>query len=431
MKILVVGGGGREHALVWKLAQSPRVKKLYCAPGNGGIAQLAELVDLSPDQPVELARWSEEHRMDLVVVGPEHALAGGIVDECAARGLPVIGPSRQAAQLESSKAFAKEFCTRHQIPTPRFAVFDQADAAKSYIKEQGVPIVVKADGLCAGKGTIVAATMSEALGAVSLIMEDRLFGDAGRRVVIEQMLTGDEVSVMAIVDGHTAALLPSAQDHKRLLDGDKGPNTGGMGAYSPTPLMTNTLLATIRRDVIAPTVAGLRREGLTYCGVLYAGIMVTEHGPQVLEFNVRFGDPELQAVLPRLQTDVVDVLTAALDGTLANLPLTWDARACVSVVAASKGYPGEYERGKPIAGLDQALDLPDVLVFHAGTKREGSRVFTWGGRVLNIVALDDDLEGALKKAYGAFDTIHFEGMQYRRDIGWRALKAGSRVKGDR
>ncbi len=428
MKVLVVGGGGREHALVWKLAQSRRVKKLYCAPGNGGIAQLAELVDLSPEDPLALTKWAAEHRIDLTVVGPEGALAQGIVDEFTQRHLPIVGPTRQAAQLETSKAFAKEFCHRTKIATPRYAIFDQPEAAKAYIKEQGVPIVVKADGLCGGKGAIVATTMNEALGAVSLIMEDQIFGAAGRRIVIEEALTGDEVSILAICDGKTATILPSAQDHKRLLAGDKGPNTGGMGAYSPAPVLTEMMLTAITQHIIQPTLTGLTREGLPYCGILYAGLMLTSRGPMVLEFNARFGDPEAQTILPRLKTDLVTVLEASVNGTLEHLTLEWDPRPCVCVVAASGGYPGEYERGKPISGLEEAAQLPDVVIFHAGTKREGQRYFTWGGRVLNVVALGPTVEQAVKQAYQAMEHITFEGMQYRRDIAWRAVRRHARSR---
>jgi phosphoribosylamine---glycine ligase len=423
MKVLVLGGGGREHAIVSMFAQSIHVDGIYCVPGNGGIAQQAIIADVDANDPIAIAEWAAAHAIDLTVVGPENLLAAGIVDIFQERKLAIFGPNRQAAQLEASKIFTKECCTRWKIPTASYAVFDQPEAAKAYIQEQGVPIVIKPDGLCAGKGTIVASNMNEALGAVTLIMEDRVFGEAGRRILVEEALIGEEVSVLALCDGKTFTVLPSAQDHKRLLDGAQGPNTGGMGAYSPAPLMTDDLRETITRQMIEPTLTGLQREGIVFTGILYAGIMLTEQGPMLLEYNVRFGDPEAQAVLPRLKTDIMDVMQACIQGTLSPCALEWDRRSSVCVVAASAGYPGESEPGKIITGLEDATALPDTIVYHAGTKISGKTIMTAGGRVLNVTALDASIDQAVRKAYQAMEKIHFEGMQYRRDIAWRVVQA--------
>ena len=429
MKVLVIGSGGREHALVWKIAQSPLVKELYAAPGNGGIAELAKIVDLNAEDVDALAEFAEDKDIDLTVVGPEAPLAKGIVDEFENRRLRIFGPTKSGARLESSKSFTKQLLKKLNVPTANFAIFDDASAARAYVKQAGLPVVVKADGLCGGKGVIVATSQSEALGAIDLMMEDKIFKRAGERIVIEEFLPGEEASVFVLTDGKHAIPLAPAQDYKRLQDGDKGPNTGGMGAYSPAPVVSEEMMTRIMNSIILPVVQGLAKEGVKYRGVLYAGLMLTSDGPYVLEFNARFGDPELQAVLPRLRGDLVELMEAAIDGKLDRVQLAWDARSAACIVLASGGYPGEYQIGKPIRGLDAVKRQADVLVFHAGTKREGSQMLTWGGRVLNVIALDDGIDGAVKKAYRAVDQIQFEGMQCRRDIAWRALKPGDIKRG--
>ena len=422
MRVLVVGSGGREHALVWKLSQSPEVTKLFCAPGNGGIGDLAEIIDIGAEDVEALAEFAESKDIDLTVVGPESTLAKGIADLFEKRGLRVFGPTKAAARLESSKAFAKNFMKKYHIPTGQFAIFDDSQAARAYVRQLGVPIVVKADGLCGGKGTIVANTLSEALGAVDLLMEDRIFKQAGERIVVEERLVGEEISYMVVTDGVTALPLLPAQDHKRLHDGDKGPNTGGMGAYAPAPIVDAALTKHILDQIITPTIRGMASEGLDFKGVLYAGLMLTSDGPKVLEYNVRFGDPELQAILPLLKSDLVPILDDAVEGRLSTVQCRWEAGSCVCVVLASGGYPGDFPIGKEISGLDQCRNRPGLLVFHAGTKHDKGRFLTWGGRVLNVIGVGPDLEGALKRAYEAVGAIHFDGMAYRKDIGFRALK---------
>ena len=422
MRVLVVGSGGREHALVWKLSRSPEVTKLFCAPGNGGISELAELVDVGAEDVEALAEFAENKDVDLTVVGPENALAKGIVDLFEKRGLRIFGPPKAAARLESSKAFAKNLMKKHHIPTGQFAVFDDPQAARAYVRQLGAPIVVKADGLCGGKGTIVASTLSEALGAIDLLMEDRIFKQAGERVVVEERLVGEEVSFIVVTDGVTALPLLPAQDHKRLHDGDKGPNTGGMGAYAPAPVVDAALSAQVMEQVIMPTIRAMTNEGLSFKGVLYAGLMLTSDGPKVLEYNVRFGDPELQAILPLLKSDLVPILDDAVEGRLSMTQCQWEPGSCVSVVLASGGYPGDFQIGKEIRGLDQVKSHRDLLVFHAGTKRDKDQFVSWGGRVLDVVARGADLEGALKNAYEAIGAVNFDGMTYRKDIGFRALK---------
>ncbi len=422
MKVLVVGAGGREHALIWKLSQSSEVDTLYCAPGNGGIGELAQLVDLGAEDIEALAEFAETKDVDLTVVGPEAPLAKGIVDVFERRGLRIFGPNKAAARLEASKAFAKNLMKKYQVPTAPFAVFDDSQAARAYVRQLGAPIVVKADGLCGGKGTIIANTLSEALGAIDLLMEDRIFKQAGERIVVEERLMGEEVSFIVITDGTTAIPLLASQDHKRLLDGDKGPNTGGMGAYAPAPLMTEALAKQVMDQVITPTLRGLASEGVLFKGVLYAGLIMTPEGPKVLEFNVRFGDPELQAILPLLKSDLVPLLDDAVEGRLLQDGCQWEAGSCVCVVLASGGYPGEFQIGKEIKGLDFLSDRAGLLVFHAGTKRDERRFVSWGGRVLNVVAWDADIEAAVKRAYEAVGELSFEGMTYRKDIAWRALK---------
>jgi len=422
MRLLVVGSGGREHALVWKLGQSPEVTKLFCAPGNGGIGELAELVDVNTEDVEGLAEFAESKDIDLTVVGPESALAKGIVDLFEKRGLRIFGPTKAAARLESSKAFAKNLMKKYHIPTGQFAVFDDAQAARAYVRQLGVPIVVKADGLCGGKGTIVANTLSEALGAIDLLMEDRIFKQAGERVVIEERLIGEEVSFIVVTDGTNVLPFLPAQDHKRLHDGDKGPNTGGMGAYAPAPVVDAALAKQVMEQVITPTIRAMAAEGLAFKGVLYAGLMITSDGPKVLEYNVRFGDPELQAILPLLKSDLVPMLDDAVEGRLSTAACQWEPASCACVVLASGGYPGDFQIGKEIRGLAQMKDRPEALVFHAGTKKDQKRFVSWGGRVLNVIGVGADLETALKQAYDAIGQIQFDGMAYRKDIGFRALK---------
>lgn len=424
MKVLVVGGGGREHALCWKLSQSPKVKGLFCAPGNAGIGEIAHLVDISPDDLQGLLRFAKEEGIDLTVVGPEAPLVQGIADLFEAEGLRVFGPTKAAAEIEGSKAFAKEFMRRHGIPTAPFEVFDDPDAAKDWIRRAGKPLVVKASGLAAGKGTIVCDRVEEALGAVEEIMVKRAFGDAGSKVVVEERLYGQEVSFMAFCDGENILPMSSSQDHKRLLDGDEGPNTGGMGAYSPVPFVDDALERRIIEEIVVPTVRGLKAEGRPYRGVLYAGLMIDPSGnPWVLEFNCRFGDPEAQALLVRMEGDLLEAMLACLEGRLPEVSLRWDPRPAVCVVMASKGYPGPYEKGKEIRGVEEAEKLEDVWVFHAGTRREGGRLLTAGGRVLGVTAKGRDLREAISRAYEAVERIHWEGVHYRRDIGKKGLSA--------
>ncbi|MBI4341288.1 MAG: phosphoribosylamine--glycine ligase [Candidatus Omnitrophica bacterium] len=422
MRVLVIGSGGREHAVVWKLAQSPEVTKLFCAPGNGGISELAELVDIGAEDLEGLADFAEAKDIDLTVVGPEAALAKGIVDLFEKRGLRIFGPTKAAAKLESSKSFAKNLMKKYHIPTGQFAVFDDPQAARAYVRQLGVPIVVKADGLCGGKGVIVAQTLSEALGAIDLLMEDKLFKQAGERVVIEERLVGEEASILVVTDGTTAIPMVPAQDHKRLQEGDKGPNTGGMGAYAPAPVVTEAVAHQVTEHIILPTIRAMASEGSPCKGVLYAGLMLTADGPKVLEFNVRFGDPEIQAVLPLLGSDLVPLLDDAVEGRLSTTQCHWSAGSAACVVLASGGYPGDFQIGKEIRGLEAVKGRRDAIVFHAGTKRDRDRIVTWGGRVLNVVGTGADLEEALKRAYDAVGRISFDGMQYRKDIGFRALK---------
>jgi len=421
MNVLVVGGGGREHALTWKIAQSPQVGRVYCAPGNAGIAQVASCVDIGVNDFDGLIAFAREHEVALTVVGPEDPLTRGICDRFGEAGLRVFGPSAAAAQLEGSKGFAKRVMERHGIPSAAYGEFDDADAALGYVEEQGAPIVVKADGLAAGKGVTVAATVDEAAAAVRAAMVDGVFGDAGAKVIIEECLVGEEASILALTDGKTVLPLVPSQDHKAIYDGDTGPNTGGMGAYSPAPVVTPALLEEIERTILVPCVEGMAQEGAPYAGVLYAGLMVTDSGPKVIEFNCRFGDPEVQVVLPRMTSDLVPLFEATIDGTLDAAPVEWDDGACVTVVMASGGYPGAYEKGKAITGLDDAGREDGVVVFHAGTKQSDGSVVTNGGRVLNVTAVGPDIPATIDKAYEAAGHIHFEGAQYRKDIGRKAL----------
>jgi phosphoribosylamine--glycine ligase len=424
MKILVIGGGGREHALLWALAKDPRKPILYCAPGNAGTPALAESVPIAAEDVDGLVAWAAAHRPDFTVVGPEAPLCAGLVDRFQAAGLRVFGPSREAARLEGSKSFAKDVMARAGVPTAAAESFTDLAPALAYIHQQGAPLVVKADGLAAGKGVDVCATIAEAEAAVRRSLVDRAHGEAGTRVLIEEFLEGEEISMLALVDGKGVVLLDSAQDHKRIFDDDQGPNTGGMGAYSPAPAMTAEQKPVILDRVFNPVLAELKKRGITYKGVLYAGLMMTARGPRVLEFNCRFGDPETQALLPRLASDLLPALEACVDGTLRESHVVWKPAACVSVVAASAGYPGAYPKGLVIRGLAAAAALDDVIVFHAGTTLQEGRAVTAGGRVLGITALGATMSAAVKRAYEAVDRITFEGMQVRRDIAARALKRG-------
>ena len=422
MNVLVVGGGGREHALVWKIAQSPKVEKVYCAPGNAGIEQIAECVPIGVNDLDALAVFAHAHRVDLTVVGPEEPLSRGIADRFRKEGLRVFGPSQQAARLESSKAFAKRIMSRYGIPTARYAEFSHPDGAAAYVREHGAPIVIKADGLAAGKGVTVARTVEEALAAIDAAMVKKAFGEAGAQIVVEEFLVGEEASILAFTDGTTVLPMEASQDHKAVFDGDAGPNTGGMGAYSPAPVVSDSLFEEVTRTILEPCVRGMAAEGSPYTGCLYAGIMVTESGPKVVEFNCRFGDPETQVVLPRMKTDVVLPLEACCTGTLHDVRLEWLDVACVTVVMASGGYPGPYEKGKPIAGIEQAEADGRAVVFHAGTRRADKRLVTDGGRVLNVTATGPDIPSAIRNAYSAVRRVHFDGAHYRTDIGRKAIR---------
>ncbi len=420
MKVLLVGSGGREHALAWKLAQSERVETLYCAPGNAGVAKVAERLDIQATDLDGLARFARGERIDLTVVGPEAPLVEGIVERFERDGLRVFGPSRRAAELEGSKVFAKNLMRRHGIPSADYQVFEDLDKARAHIEERNSPLVVKADGLAAGKGVIVCSSPEEAADAAERVLGGE-FGEAGARVIVEERLVGEEASILALTDGSTIAPLASCQDHKAVFDGDKGPNTGGMGAYSPAPVVTDEIMERVIREVLVPTVHGMSKADRPYKGVLYAGIMVTAQGPKVLEFNVRMGDPETQPLLVRLESDIVPLLEAVIDGTLDEQELRWDERAAVCVVMASGGYPGKYEKGKVISGLDEAAKEPDTMVFHAGTAEKDGNIVTAGGRVLGVTALGDTIKDAIDRAYKVAGMITWDGVQYRRDIGAKAV----------
>ncbi len=422
MKVLVIGAGGREDALVWKINQSPKVKKIYCAPGNAGTAQLAENLNIKADDVAGLKKFAKENKIDLTVVGPEIPLVAGIVDEFAKEGLKIFGPNKAAAMIEGSKVFSKDFMLKYELPTAQAGIFDNSKEAIAYIEEMGAPIVVKADGLAAGKGVIVAKTKEEAIAAVKDIMEKKQFGEAGNKVVVEECLKGEEASIIAITDGKTVLSLASSQDHKRVSDNDEGLNTGGMGAYSPAPIVTDQLMEQIDQTVLKPFIAGMEQEGIDYKGVIYAGIMVTKEGPKVLEFNARFGDPETQPIMMRMQSDIVPIFEAVIAGKLAGKNIEWKDKAAVCVVLASGGYPGKYEKGIPISGIEKVDQLDNAYVFHAGTKLSGKNIVTSGGRVLGVTALGDGIKFAIQNAYRAVDLIKFKGMHYRRDIGKKALK---------
>lgn len=420
MNILVIGGGGREHAITWSLKKSSKVNKLYCAPGNAGIAQIAECVPIGVFQFDELVAFAKEASIDLVFVGPDDPLAQGIVDAFEAAGIPAFGPNKAAAEIEGSKIFMKNLLKKYNIPTAKYETFTSFETALAYLKEQEAPIVIKADGLAAGKGVTVAATLEEAEEALRSIMLDKVFGDAGNQVVIEEFLAGQEMSILAFVDGETVKPMVPAQDHKPIFDGDKGPNTGGMGTYTPLPHIDSSIVEDAIVNIIEPTAKAMVSEGRPFRGVLFAGLMITKDGPKTIEFNARMGDPETQVVLPRLKTDLLEIVLAAMNGTLADLTIEWDDEAAVCVVLASEGYPGSYPKGKVITGLE-AAEATGALVFHAGTAQENDEIVTSGGRVLGVVGRGQDIASARQHAYEAIANIKFEGMQHRNDIAMKAL----------
>ncbi len=424
MNVLLVGGGGREHALAWKIAQSPLVEKIYAAPGNPGIARHAELVPIAVDDVTSLCAFAIENKIGLVVVGPEIPLVLGLSDLLAASGIPVFGPDRAGAQLEGSKVFMKEMLSSCGIPTAAFKVFDEYDDAEQYVLTHRLPVVIKADGLAAGKGVAVAGTYEEALIFLRQVMVDRIFGESGDRVVIEECLPGEEASYIVFTDGEKVVPLPSSQDHKRIGDNDAGPNTGGMGAYSPAPVVTPEIDRRVMKEVFEPLLAGLRAAGIRYRGILYAGLMIDYGVPRVLEFNVRFGDPEAQPLFLRMKNDLVPLMLQCAQGTITDATIEIDPRPTVCVVMASSGYPGAYPKGLPITGIDEAEALADVHVFHAGTAMQDGRLVTAGGRVLGVTAIGNDLRAAIESAYSAVDRIDWEGAYYRADIGKKALAGG-------
>ena len=422
MKTLVIGGGGREHALAWKLAQSKHCTKLYAAPGNPGIARVAECVPVGADDADGLLEFARREKIDLVVVGPEKPLIDGLADRLRAAGVRAFGPSREAAQVEGSKAWSKRVMTHFAIPTAEYRLFDRLSDALRYIDNHEEPLVVKASGIAAGKGVFVCKDQAEARKAIEIIMRDRAFGPSGDTVIIEERLVGEEASILALVDESSIYSLESAQDHKAAFDNDQGPNTGGMGAYSPAPVVTERLQTQVDREILVPMVHGMKTEGALYNGILYAGIMATAGGPKVLEFNARFGDPEAQPLLMRLRSDLVEAIEAVLDNRLDQVTLDWDERPAVCVVMASGGYPDKYEKGKEITGLDKADALEDVVVFHAGTRAEGGKIYTDGGRVLGVTAIGKDIIEARDRAYAAVHAIHFHHAHWRTDIGAKAIR---------
>lgn len=422
MKVLVVGSGGREHALVWKIAQSPLVKKIYCAPGNAGISEQAECVNIRADDIQGLVTFASKNKIDLTVVGPELPLTLGIVDEFLKQGLKIFGPTKDGAKIEGSKVFAKELMRRYGIPTAEFKTFNNRDEAVDYVLERGAPVVIKADGLAAGKGVVIAKSINEARNAIDDIMLKKIFGNAGSSVVIEECLEGEEVSIIFITDGEDFLLLPSSQDHKRVYDDDKGPNTGGMGAYSPVPFFNDSLTKKVVNKIIKPIVGALSKEGIKYSGALYAGLMIKKGNPYVLEFNCRFGDPETQPIMMRLKSDIVEVMLSAVEGELSKTRIECDDNPAVCVVMASGGYPGEYKKGFEIKGLDDVKKMKDIMVFHAGTAFQDKKVTTAGGRVLGVTGTGRTLKSAIEKTYNAVNLIKWEGVHFRKDIGKKALR---------
>lgn len=417
MKVLIVGGGGREHAIAWKLKQSPKVTKLYCAPGNGGIAEIAECVDIKANDIDGMVKFCSDNAIDLCMVAPDDPLAAGMVDAMEKAGIRAFGPHKNAAIIEASKSFSKELMKKYNIPTAKYEVFDKLEPAFEYIDSMECPIVVKADGLALGKGVIIAKTKEEAKEACREMLEDNLFGDAGKKIVIEEFMVGPEVSVLSFTDGSAVVPMVSAQDHKRVFDNDEGPNTGGMGTFSPSRLYTRELHDKCMETIYLPTIRAMANEGRKFKGVLYFGLMLTKDGPKVLEYNARFGDPETQVVLPRLKSDLLDIFEAVIDEKLDSCKIEWNDNAAVCVILASGGYPGKYPKGIEIKGLEEVKKLPDIAVFHAGTAREGDKIVTAGGRVLGVTAVEASLDLAIKKAYDAVKYVNFEGMHYRKDIG--------------
>jgi phosphoribosylamine--glycine ligase len=421
MKVLVIGSGGREHALCWALKKSPLIGELYAAPGNGGMSAIADCVNIPVSNHHALVEFCGKNNIDFVVVGPEQPLVEGLVDELEEVGIAAFGPNRAAAILEGSKSYTKDFCSRHKIPTAAYRCFSNLATAEAYIQQQGAPIVVKADGLAAGKGAIVCATVDEALAAAQDVLGG-LFGHAGSEIVVEDFMVGEEASLFALCDGKTALPLVGAQDHKQVGDGDTGPNTGGMGAYSPAPVLDDDHINEAMERIILPTLEGMAAEGRAFKGVLYAGLIMTDEGPKLIEYNVRFGDPECQVIMARLDCDLLPALQAAANGTLDQIDLKWRDEHAVCVVMAAKGYPGNYEKGTRVAGLDQANAISDVTVFHAGTEAKNGEIFSNGGRVLGVTATAGDIEGAVRKAYHGVDLIDWPEGFCRRDIAWRAIK---------
>jgi phosphoribosylamine--glycine ligase len=418
MDILVIGNGGREHALIWKLKQSSKVNKIFVAPGNAGTSKLAQNIPLS--KTCEIINWVKKNHVDLVIVGPDSYLAEGIVDKLQKSSIPVFGPTKEASEIEWSKAFAKQFMEEESIPTARYAVFADIKKAKVYIQNQSFPLVIKASGLALGKGVIIAKDIQEADQALDEIMADKVFGKAGNEVVIEEFLQGREISIHAFCDGDTAILFPPSQDHKRIFDNDKGPNTGGMGTIAPVPWVTKKQMREIKEKIVMPTLRALKKRGRPFCGILFPGIMITEDGPKVIEFNARFGDPETQSYMRLLETDLVDILLSCVNGCLKDQKIKWSSKSACCIVCASGGYPSEYQKGKAIDGIDVIKD--DIVVFHAGTKLDKDKIVTNGGRVLGVTSTGNDLKEALLKAYEAIKSVSFEGMQYRKDIGVKSMK---------
>ena len=422
MKVLVIGSGGREHTLIWKINQSPKVSQIYCAPGNAGISQLAKCIDINADNIEELVDFAKKEKIDLTVVGPELPLSKGIVNEFNRWGLKIFGPSQEAAEIESSKVFSKYLMKKYNIPTANYEVFQNSEEALDYIKQQTFPLVIKADGLAAGKGVFIVKNLDQAGDALDILMEEKKFGEAGRQIVVEEFLEGEEVSILAFCDGKAVVPMISSQDHKKIFDNDQGPNTGGMGAYSPVPFYTTEIKEKVCREILKPTVKGLRNEEKEYKGVLYAGLILTKEGPKVLEFNARFGDPETQVVLPGLKTDLLDILNAVIEGTLHEINIEWKNNSAVCVVVASGGYPGKYQKDKVISGLERLKKMEDVIAFHAGTKFQDGKIVTSGGRILGITAWGDTISKAKGKAYEGAGKIYFEDMYYRKDIAAKAIK---------
>lgn len=422
MKILVIGSGGREHTLVWKISQSPKVSKIFCAPGNAGISHLTQCVDIGEDNMVGLANFAQKMKIDLTIVGPELPLSRGMVDEFDKLGLKIFGPNQKATQIESSKVFSKYLMKKYNIPSASYAVFQDIKQAFDYVKQQAFPLVIKADGLAAGKGVFIVQGIKQAKEALDSLMKKKIFGDAGEYVVIEEFLEGEEISVLAFSDGKTVVPMVSSQDHKKIFNKDKGPNTGGMGAYSPVPFYNDLSRKIVLQKILKPTIEGLKTEGREYKGVLYAGLILTKEGPKVLEFNARFGDPETQVILPRLETDLIEIFNAVIEGNLHKINLKWKDNAVVCVVIASGGYPGKYQKGKVIGGLKSLEEMKNIIAFHASTKFQDGKVVTSGGRVLGITAWADTIFKAKEKAYEGVEKIYFEEMYYRKDIALKGIK---------